>query len=619
MGKKHKKSKKHKAKRYKVVQEIKVEENGVKLESKTEEINDEIETTVLEENKNDKKEKIEVAQTAKTENMENNNEVTPENANETQSVEEKESLNDEKKKKHFLRWILVTFAFIILVIVGIILFLLLRPKFKDATIEFGINEVTVSDFLVHEMYEEGSEFITPLEEINFDEVCDQLIILSYKGKEETVTLHIVDTTAPTVTFQNTTQYPGYEVNAEDFIVGKEDLSEMTVEAETIEDTSEYRDYTVLVTIKDIYGNETSQECILTITWIRAVVYKELGEKLSKEDIIVNVEKDGDKLPDTELAKVDMSTIGEYTILAMLNEVEYTSTIIVQDTTPPTLELKDVSIYIGDKVSGKNAFIKTATDVSGEVTTTMKTEIDYSIVGTQNIVIEAVDVNGNSIEKTATLTIKKDTDGPVFSGLSNKTVSKNSTVDYKSGVKAVDVADGTCEFTVDSSSVNTAAAGTYYATYTSKDTKGNTTTAKRKIVVQHNQEDTNNKFNEFYASYLAGQSVLGMTNTIRTKIKYDHSWGDSDPVWYGLTNYSGNCYVHAMILKKALDKAGITNMLIYTTNKSHYWNLVYENGVWRHYDSTPGLHIIGPATDSEKLSSSGLGGRTWDTSAFPAAE
>ncbi len=228
-------------------------------------------------------------------------------------------------------------------------------------------------------------------------------------------------------------------------------------------------------------------------------------------------------------------------------------------------------------------------------------------------------HGNKVEKQANLTIKKDTEGPVFSGLKEMTVAKNSNANYKSGVKAVDKKEGNCDFTVDTSKVNIGVAGTYYATYTSKDSKGNTTTAKRKIIVKHNQEDTNNKFNEFYNEYLVGKDAYGIVDTIRKKISYNSNWGGDDPIWYGLTNKKGNCYVHVLLVQKALNKAGITNQVVKTIDGTHYWNLIKVGGVWRHYDSTPGNHLIGPATDDEKFASSSMKGRDWNRSAYPEAK
>ena len=55
----------------------------------------------------------------------------------------------------------------------------------------------------------------------------------YKQKEITVKLHLVDTTAPQVKFQDITRYIGYEIKGEDFIVEKSDLSQMNVEVANI--------------------------------------------------------------------------------------------------------------------------------------------------------------------------------------------------------------------------------------------------------------------------------------------------------------------------------------------------------------------------------------------------
>ena len=172
----------------------------------------------------------------------------------------------------------------------------------------------------------------------------------------------------------------------------------------------------------------------------------------------------------------------------------------------------------------------------------------------------------------------------MSGLGDKTVAKNSSIDYLSGVKATDARDGNCEVTVDSSNVNLGVAGTYYATYSSRDKKGNTTTKKRKIVVKHNQDDTNAKFNEFYNNYLAGKDIVGMAGAIRNQIKYSSNWGGDDPVWYGLTEGRGNCYVHALIMQKALNKAGILYIIYNQNYNQDIYNELYRASNWNNiYD------------------------------------
>ena len=112
----------------------------------------------------------------------------------------------------------------------------------------------------------------------------------------------------------------------------------------------------------------------------------------------------------------------------------------------------------------------------------------------------------------------------------------------------------------------------------------------------------------------------MAKAIRDNIKYKTNWGGDDPVWYGLTEGNGNCYVHAVIMQKALTKAGYSSELIYLTDRSHYWNLVNVGGSWRHIDATPSPnHTLGLLTDAQKLADAGLYGKTWDVNSWPKAE
>lgn len=519
-------------------------------------------------------------------------------------------------------------AVLILVIVVLILTLIsfliffvynkYSKKFKDVSIELGTDKVELSQFVADEKYMDSAKFVTDMSTIDFSKTGSYQIELSYGNVTQVVTLNIIDTTPPEVEFKNIDKYVDYELKADDFIKSKKDLSEMTTSIINPPEITGIGTYDITVEVKDSSNNVTSNVCKLNVSRAVKEFNLELGNKLQKKDILLNYKEDKDSLSQSEIDKINKKEVGEYELKVKINGEEESVKIIIKDTKAPELKLKNVTIYDDEKVSGKNAFIVSAKDASGEVKTNLKTEIDYKKIGTQKITIEAEDKYGNKVEKTANLTIKKDTEGPVFYGLSSMSVEKNSSPNYKSGVKAVDARDGSCTFSVNSSAVNLSKAGTYYITYTAKDKKGNSSTARRKITVNHNQEDTNNKFNQFYNSYLAGKSVSSIVSTIRNKIYYNSSWGGNDPVWYGLTNYTGNCYVHALLVQKALNKAGIQNQLIYTTDRTHYWNLVYQNGKWRHYDATPGGHLIGPATDEQKLNSPSMQGRKWSSS-FHKAE
>lgn len=211
----------------------------------------------------------------------------------------------------------------------------------------------------------------------------------YKQKEKTVKLHLVDTTPPQVKFKDITRYIGYEINGEDFIIEKSDLSPMNVEVTNIPEITELGNYTVTVIVKDEYGNETKKECALIIDWINYNITLELGQTLTKEDILMRPEEDAKLVSKTQLEKINKSPVGDYTMTLTNNGKDYIINIKIQDTLPPELELKDVSIYDDEKVD-KSKFVVSAKDISGKVETTLLTDINYKNIGTQVVTIQAED-------------------------------------------------------------------------------------------------------------------------------------------------------------------------------------------------------------------------------------
>ena len=529
---------------------------------------------------------------------------------------EKNSKDENKNTKKVILIVCIILIVIIIAVVSFVIYKLLSRKFKDVNLELGVESISVEDFVTDKAFAQGSKFITDISTIDLKQVGTYEIELEYNGKTQKVKLNIVDTTPPTVEFQDIEKYIDYQINPEDFIKSKTDLSEMTVSLGNPVEINDYGTYDVTIDVKDKYNNLNSKTCKLNITWVKENYVLELGTTLTKEMLLYNVEKDINTISDEDINMINSSEPGEYDIKSILEEREKNIHIKVQDTTPPTLELKEVTIYDDETVSGKDSFIVSTSDASGEVTTNLNTEIDYSIIGSQDIIIEAVDKYGNKTEQTTKLNIITDTEGPVFSGVSNLNVSKNASIDYYSGVSARDTKEGKKDFTVNSSNVDTSKAGTYYATYTSSDSKGNTTTYKRKITVKHDSTDVASLVKEI--SSQCGNGVEEIRDYVRTKITYGHSYGDGDPVWYGFTNWTGNCYVHALCFQALLQNKGYETKLIWTTDKTHYWNMVKINGSWKHMDSTPDRNHrkISIMNDEQRLST--LSGRTWDRSAWPAS-
>lgn len=569
------------------------------------------------------------------------------------------------------------------------------PKFHDVTLELGAPLPSVSAFLTEYANEKKAKLVTAQDSIDLTQVGVQELTFSHRKKTETVLLTIEDTTAPMLTLRDVSADIGTELRPTDFVEEVIDHSIVTLSFSDPLPTPEgYGDVEVEVIATDESGNETRGSCILSYVWMRSQLTLELGTGLSKGDILMNPEKDGDLLEQSVLDELVM-TVGTYPISATTSDGKTgTCQITVVDTVAPELKVKDVTVYDGQPVSMED-FLVSATDLSGSVTTRLLQKPDTAAVGTYTLTVEAVDQSGNTstaevklavikdqeppvfsgLKKLSTdkdkkpdytagvsatdakdgkvtfefdasavnlskpgtytvtytakdkagnlateqrkVTVLDDTKAPVFSGLKDITTDKHEKPDYTSGVSATDNWDGKVEFTYDDSKVDLTKAGTYYVTYTAKDQAGNKATGRRKVVVNHDQEDTKALVREVAAGL--GSDPEAIRDYVRNSIKYSSDWGGDDPVWFGFKNKKGNCYVHAMCLQELLEAKGYETKLIWVTDKSHYWNLVKINGTWKHIDATPGVRHTKYSLMNDEQRLETLSGRKWDTSLWPECE
>lgn len=513
-------------------------------------------------------------------------------------------------------------------------------------LELGTQEIKIQDFLTDEKYAENAEFVTDISQIDLSKVATYEITIKLNDKEYTSTLDIKDTTAPQVKFQDVDGYTDYQINPEDFIAEKTDASNMEVSLGNEVTINGFGEYHPLIIVKDEYGNETSQECLLNISYIRSKFTLEYGNKLTKEDLLFNVAEYQDTVNQADIDTINSYDVGEYDLKSVYDGQEKITKITIQDTVAPELVLKDVTLYTEQTITDANQFVEKAEDLAG-VTLNILTEIDYSIIGDQEVTIEAVDSHGNKTSQTAKLPIKEDTEGPVFSGISDLKVTKGDTADYKKGVTAKDGKDGDVEFTVDSSSVKLDTAGTYYATYTATDKAGNTTTSKRKIIVSEKSTasssstsssssgDVYAKADEFIVKATSGVSgtankILAIKNYLRNNIKYSHRYNASNTgsvntaAMKAFTAYEGDCYIHAAAAQVMFTRLGVQSIIVNALDYTHYWNMVYINGGWKHVDPTPGWAYadVGFMNDAKRLETlrriNGYEYRDWDRSKFPVA-
>ena len=494
-----------------------------------------------------------------------------------------------------------------------------QPKFHDVTIQAGEEMPQLEDYLTEFAIAGKCGFVTDMSGLNGNCVGDHEVVLRSGAREETVTLSIVDTFAPELEVQDLQVAPGTEIKPEDLITHLWDHSDVTVafvqEPEVPED---YSDLTLELIATDASGNSTTASCTVSFVWMRSEFTLEYGNALTREDVLYNAEQDAALISDEELDRINAAPVGEHELATTMGDKTLTCVITVQDTTGPVLELQEYQVYLNGWVQVSD-FVASATDISGDVTLTMVTTPDCSQEGTQTVVIEAKDIYGNTTTGEATLYVVTDVTPPVISG-ANATlkVEKHSSPNFMEGVSATDARDGAVTVSVDSSRVDLDKAGTYFITYTARDSSGNVATVRRKVVVNHDAEDTAALVASIAEGLESDPEVI--RNYVRYGIGYSTSWGGDDPVWMGFTEKHGNCYVHALCLKSLLDLKGYNSQLIWVVNKTHYWLIIeIEPGVWRHIDATPSeLHSrYSLMTDDQRYWT--LSGRDWDRSQWPACE
>ena len=570
------------------------------------------------------------------------------------------------------------------------------PKFHDVTIELGQPLPGVQEFMTEHANEKKAALVTEESTLDLTTAGVHDLTFTHGKKEETVRLTVEDTTAPMLKLRDVSADIGTELTPTDFVAEVVDFSNVRLTfAKPLQTPEGYGDVTVEIVATDESGNETRESCTLSYVWMSSEATMELGASLAKSDILMNAEKDGDLLDQATLDALTTAAVGTYPItVTTVDGQTGTCQVTVVDTVAPVLKVKDCKVYEGEPVSLKD-FLESATDLSGDVTTKLQQTPDTSRAGTYTITLEAIDINGNVTTADAKLTVVKDTDPPVFSGLkklstdkdkkpnytsgvtatdakdgkvefeydaSNVNLSKPGTYtvtytakdkagnkatqqrklevladtqapkfsglkeitaekhkqpDYTAGVSAKDNWDGVVEFTYDDSKVDLSKAGTYYVTYSAVDKAGNKATSRRKVVINHDQEDTKELVKEVAAGLSSDPEAI--RDYVRRSIKYSSDWGKPDPVWFGFKNKKGNCYVHAMCLQELLEAKGYQTKLIWVTDHSHYWNLIKINGVWKHIDATPGTRHTKYSLMNDEQRLETLQGRKWDTSQWPACE
>lgn len=296
-------------------------------------------------------------------------------------------------------------------------------------------------------------------------------------------------------------------------------------------------------------------------------------------------------------------------------------------TPKVLQvnitLKNQGRYIAKKVvlygrlDGKNYKLNFGAIRAGESKTVQKKITGYEgNISKSEMSLQKLMVYSNKMitsyryetGKTTFLYGTEDTVAPVISGFIGKNSynqgmpymvvygdDKDKGYDYFKYVKAEDDRDTKVELTVNTDKVNYKKAGIYQITYIAKDKAGNKAKAKAKIEVRL-QHDVDKYASEIlskiikkdWSVYQKATAIYDYTRHHISYVGYSQKGDWENGAIQGIRYGRGDCFTYYAVARALLTRAGIPNILVkrYRGAGNHWWNMVYVNGGWYHYDCGP---------------------------------
>ena len=409
------------------------------------------------------------------------------------------------------------------------------------------------------------------------------------------TLIIEDTIAPQAKAAPVRIEIGDTCEAESFVSDIADATQVQVSYETEPDFGKVGSQSVQVVLTDLGQNRTVVESELFITQVIDSVTIEAGDSAPGLDRFVIAAQESKFV--TDVSRFDYAKVGDHKVLLKVDGETYTSILHITDTIPPKVAVHDIEGYAMLPRKAED-FVTKVEDVT-EVVMAFREEPDLKRIGTQELELVVTDGGGNETVKTVRLTLHQDTEAPVIHGAADLRAFIGASVSYKKNVTVTDNCTEGLSLTVDTSGVNTSAEGVYPVTYTARDAAGNTTSATVTLSVVPRVYDIN-EVNAIADSVIAGiitpdmgerDKITAIYNYIKNHVTYINSSEKGNYVrsaYEGLVDGKGDCYVFASTSKVLLTRAGITNMDIakIPTQTMHYWNLVFVDGGWYHFDTTP---------------------------------
>ena len=309
------------------------------------------------------------------------------------------------------------------------------------------------------------------------------------------TVIVEDTTPPTlsltgdtsVTISAGTTYNDEGATCEDTVDG---TIIPTVVSNTV-DTTQVGNYAVTYSCTDAANNSATQVSrtvivedttppTLSLTGDTSVTIS-AGTTYNDEGATCEDTVDGTIIPTVVSNTVDTTQVGNYAVTysctdaANNSATQVSRTVIVEDTTPPTLSLTgdtSVTISAGTTYNDEGATCEDTVDGT-IIPTVVSNTVDTTQVGNYAVTYSCTDAANNSATQVSRTVIVEDTTPPTLSltGDTSVTISAGTTYNDE-GATCEDTVDGTIIPTVVSNTVDTTQVGNYTVTYSCIDTAGN---------------------------------------------------------------------------------------------------------------------------------------------------
>ncbi|MDF2539726.1 MAG: cysteine protease [Herbinix sp.] len=537
-----------------------------------------------------------------------------------------------RKKRRTKQAIMFVLGLEIILIVVILVYIQIKPRtVKAVTIEAGTETINVEEFL-NGSKEKGS-FVTDISSLDLTTPGTYEIQIKVGDKIQTATLTIIDTTPPSGKTVDQRVLKEGQIEAKDFVTDITDSTPVTVSYKVTPDFNAIGIQDVALVLSDTSNNRTELTAKLTVMDVTKTVTIEAGSEMKVTAADFNMDNKYTVTIETDLSTLDISKPIIHEIVITVDGKTTQAYIEVVDTTPPNVTAENMEFWQGDEPEAM-AFVKNPAGETG-LTASYKNNPDFNLLGEQAVTIVVQDESGNQTEQTVVLTVKKDTEAPLITGVIDKTVYIGETLSYKKGVTVTDNRDKEIGFQVDNSLVNLKKEGSYQVTYTATDKAGNKASTTATINVKESVislETLAQMSNEI----LADITTPGMTKEeiayaiykyTKNHIAYTGHSDKSDWVaeaYRGITNAVGDCFTYFAVSQSLLNQAGIDNMEVNRVGGTtkHYWSLVNIGDGWYHFDSCPNKDHKKTfmMTDDEVDAYSEARGNnyyTFDTTKYPA--